>query len=89
MLAGEILELDWEYWCINWPSIEATHNGDVEKCLPKVIETWLRRAFGEVHDGIQPTWSSLCAALSFIDRSLAESLAEEHDSGDVRMQGLL
>ena len=70
-------------------SIEATHNGNVERCLPAVIDAWLRRAFGEVHDRVKPTWKSLCVALSHIDRALAERLAEEHDCGDVKMLGML
>ena len=68
-------------------TIEVDCNGKVENCMSTMLEKWLRRAFGEVHDDVKPTWKSLCAALSHIDRALAERLAEEHKCGDISVSG--
>ena len=64
-------------------SIEATHRGDVGRCLQAVIEKWLQRPMGEVLESVLPTWKNLCEALSYIDRSLADRIAKEHDCGDI------
>ena len=68
-------------------TIEADCNGKVEKCMSAMLEKWLKRPFGEVRDNVQPTWKSLCVALSHIDRALAERLAEKHDCGDINVSG--
>ena len=47
-------------------------------CLSAVIDTWLRRPKGDVTDDVRPTWSSLCEALSHINRPLAETIAGRH-----------
>ena len=68
-------------------TIQADCNGKVERCMSAMLEKWLRRPLGEVHNIVQPTWKSLCVALSHIDRALADRLAEEHDCGVNRMLG--
>ena len=64
-------------------SIEATHRGDVGRCLPAVVEKWLQRPVGEVTGRVSPTWRNLCEALSHIDRPLADRIAKKHGCGDI------
>ena len=59
-------------------AIEANHRGDVGRCLSVLISTWLRRAKGDVKEDVRPTWKSLCVAVSYIDQSLAETIATRH-----------
>ena len=59
-------------------TIEADCNGKVEKCMSAMLEKWLRRPVGEVYDRVQPTWGTLCEALSHIDRPMAITIAKEH-----------
>ncbi len=66
--------------------IEADYRGEgVERCMSAVIDKWLRRPEGEVivEDGVLPTWSDLCVALSPIDRILAEGMAVEHGCNNI------
>ena len=64
-------------------NMESTHNGNVERCLPAVIEKWLQRPVGEVLKSALPTWKNLCEALHYIDRPLADKIAKEHGCGDI------
>ena len=59
-------------------SIEADYDGKVMICLSAVLDKWLRRPVGEVREGTLPTWKSLCKALSYINRPLAEIISVEH-----------
>ena len=59
-------------------TIEANCFGNVERCMSAMLEKWLRRPVGEVRDSIQPTWGTLCEALSHIDRPMAKKIAKEH-----------
>ena len=59
-------------------NIEADYDGKAMRCLSAVLEKWLRRPVGEVGEGTLPTWKSLCKALSYFDRPLAESVSVEH-----------
>ena len=69
-------------------TIEADHRGDAAGCLSTVVETWLRRARGEVKEDVRPTWRSLCVALSSINGALAEAIAREHGCGYINPIGL-
>ena len=64
-------------------NIQATHRGDVERCLPAVIEKWLQRPVGEVSGCVLPNWRNLCEALSHIDRPLADRIARKRGCGDI------
>ena len=60
-------------------TIQANHKGDVTRCLSTLISTWLKRAKGDVKEDVRPTWKSLCEALSYINRTLAETIARHHE----------
>ena len=68
--------------------IESDHRGDAVRSLSAVIEKWLTRPKGEVRDGVLPTWRKLCEALSYVNRSLAESISLEHNCNYISPAGI-